>query len=93
MNQSLESPEKAVGLLGHEIVAILRIRKEKTLEITAKAIGERDFRRVSETIHRTRKNIRIRRKLSKHLGMPYEELWGEPEPKPRVSRKTVSNVA
>lgn len=57
-------------------INILLALRDKTPKSIATAIQE-DSSQVSATINYLRKNIRIRKKIAEHLGMPVEELFSD----------------
>ena len=56
--------------------------REESIDQVGLSICEQP-NRISDTISRSRVNERIRVKLSAHLNIPYEKLWGE-EPKAKA---------
>ena len=75
---SAKVPKKVTALTISERYAILALRKE-SVEDLARAVGE-SSRRVSTTLNEAKKNFRIRHKIAAHLGLTYEQCWGEDEP-------------
>lgn len=73
-----KAPKKLVALTKSERYAILALRKE-SIEDVSRALGE-SSKRVSDTFAEIRKNFRIRHKIAEHLGLSYEQCWGEDEP-------------
>jgi hypothetical protein len=76
MTASLDTEEK--GIPPAQIRAMLDLREE-TVTGLGVVFGEAP-NRIAETISGGRANRRIREKLSAHLNISYEKLWGE---KPR----------
>jgi hypothetical protein len=86
MNQSLQTQKDSSllnvsGMQPHEIRALFELRRESVDQVAA-AIGEK-ANRISDTVSRNRPNRRIRVKLSEHLNISYEKLWGEVPKAPR----------
>lgn len=92
MSQALptEKDSLAAGMPPAQIKGLIVLRQE-TIDLVALAIEESP-RRVSDTVNRNRPNRRIREKLSKHLNISYETLWGE-APREKAESETTVAVA
>jgi hypothetical protein len=75
---SARSTKKQESLTKSERYAILALRKE-SIDDLSRALGE-SAKRVGDTLSEIRKNFRIRHKIAEHLGLSYEQCWGDTEP-------------
>jgi len=57
---------------------MLALRKEKIVDV-ARTLGENQ-KSISDALNELRKNFRVRDKIAAHLGLSYEQCWGEEEP-------------
>jgi hypothetical protein len=64
----------------------------ESIDAVARAMEEQP-NRLSDTINRKRRNQRIRRKLSEHLNISYEILWGEAPPREKAESGAVRAAA
>lgn len=78
MSSTKDDAKKQVGLTKSERYAMLALRRE-SIEEVARVLGESP-KRISNTLSELRKNFRIRHKIAEHLGLTYEQCWGETEP-------------